>query len=177
MNDYNRYAADTVNKGQLFNVQNAQDVLNKNVGTANDMAIYNRNRQDKNLATNRAEAIGERSYINQAGQQNWQNKLTNQNIANSIKRNSFQDQLDIAGAKSGIGYKNMGINNEFTRDQNQAIQGLGTGIANTAMTAGYLATPNAKATATAPETQKPFNSDQDLYDTVPEGYKVRSKYY
>lgn len=138
-NTFNQYAADTVNRGQLFNVQNAQDVLNKNVGTANDMSIYNRNRQDKNLATNRAESVGERSYINQAGQQNFQNKLTNQNVANTIKRNSFQDQLDIAGGKSGIGYKNIGMNNEFTRDQNQAIQGLGKGIGDTAMTAGYLA--------------------------------------
>ena len=60
-------------------------------------------------------------------------------MANTIRRNSFQDQLDIAGGKSGIGYKNIGMNNEFTRDQNQAIQGLGKGVADTAMTAGYLA--------------------------------------
>jgi hypothetical protein len=138
MNVYNQYAADTVNKGQLFNVQNAQNVTNQNTDTLNKSAIYNRNRQDDIASKIRADKVGERSYINQAGQQNWQNKLTNQNIANTIKRNSFQDQLDIAGGKSGIVYKNIGMNNEFTRDQNQAIQGLGKGVADTAMTAGYL---------------------------------------
>jgi hypothetical protein len=138
MNVYNQYAADTVNKGQLFNVQNAQNVANQNTDTLNKSAIYNRNRQDDIASKIRADKVGERSYINQAGQQNWQNKLTNQNIANTIKRNSFQDQFDIAGGKSGIGYKNIGMNNEFTRDQNQVIQGLGKGVADTAMTAGYL---------------------------------------
>lgn len=174
-NTFNQYAADTMNRGQLFNVQNAQDVLNKNVGTANDMSIYNRNRQDKNLATNRAESVGERSYINQAGQQNWQNKLTNQNIANTIKRNSFQDQLDIAGGRSGIGYKNMGINNEFTRDTNQAIQGLGKGIGDTAMTAGYLA--NRYPSSSQDTEEDPKNPGNDLYDTVPDGQKYRTKKY
>lgn len=174
-NTFNQYAADTMNRGQLFNVQNAQDVLNKNVGTANDMSIYNRNRQDKNLATNRAESVGERSYINQAGQQNWQNKLTNQNIANTIKRNSFQDQLDIAGGRSGIGYKNMGINNEFTRDTNQAIQGLGKGIGDTAMTAGYLA--NRYPSSSQDTEEDPRNPGNDLYDTVPDGQKYRTKKY
>jgi hypothetical protein len=177
MNAYNQNAAETINKGRLFNVQNEQNVANQNVGTANDFALKNRMRKDDLMSKNRSELIGEITRGNQVSQQNFGNKITSQNQRNQIESKILADKMDIAGAKAGIGWKGIGYGQQSAQDRNQAIQGFGTGIANTAMTAGYLATPNAKATATVPETQKPFNSDQDLYDTVPEGYKVRSKYY
>jgi hypothetical protein len=82
-----------------------------------------------------------------------------------------------AAAKAGVGYTGIDMMNTFARDRNQAIQGLAKGVGDTAMTAGYLSNPTPKSNVNPTETQKPFNSDQDLYDTVPEGYKVRSKYY
>lgn len=174
MNQYGQYAAGVMNEGQMANLKNAQDIMNRNVGTANDMAIYNRNRQDKLLSQNRAEQVGERSFVNQTAQQNFANRLASQDQTNKYRQGMFNNAMDLANARAGLGYKGIGYGQQMAQDRNQAIQGFGQGIANTAMTAGYLMDKdNTGQTTTKPGTSTPY----DLYDTVPYGQDYRTKKY
>lgn len=139
MNQYGQYAAGVMNEGQMANLRNAQDVMNRNVTTGNQFALENRNRQDRLLAANRAEQVGERSFINQAAQQNFANKMSSQSQRNQILGNAFANQMDLASARAGQGYKGIAYGQQAAQDRNQAIQGLGKGIGDIAMAGGYLA--------------------------------------
>ena len=152
MNQYGQYAADVMNRGQLFNVENAQDIANRNVTTGNQFNVINRERQDKLLADTWNRQFADRAAINQAMNQGFTNQLNSQAAANAIKGQGFQDQMSIAAAKSGLGFNAIDRRAQYTRDQNQAIQGLGKGIGDTAMTAGYLSSmyPDQPQTAAQP---------------------------
>lgn len=174
MNQYGQYASDVMNKGQLYNVGVAQDVSNMNTQAANQAQYANRERQDQLLTNRYNREFNERNFQNQTAQQDYTNQASEIARRNALQQQQFGNALDIAGAKSGIGFKSMDTRNQFVRDQNQAIQGIGQGIANTAMTAGYLMDKDNTGQKTTPGTT---STSYDLYDTVPYGQDWRNKKY
>lgn len=174
MNQYGQYASGVTNDAQLRNIGAAQDILNKNVTTGNQFALNNRDRLDRILSQNRNEAVGEINRLNSLAQQNYANKITGQNQINQIKGNIFANQMDLASARAGQGYKGIAYGQQAAQDRNQAIQGFGQGISNTAMTAGYLMDRDSKGQKITPETTQ---TSYDLYDTVPYGQDWRNKKY
>jgi hypothetical protein len=177
MNAFNQNAAEVRNKGQIFNIGNAQDAANRNVIAANQAKYSNQSRTDNILNDAYNRNFNERNFQNKTATDQYNLKAGEIGRRNSITGQTYQDKMGNAAAKAGVGYTGIDMMNTFARDRNQAIQGLAKGVGDTAMTAGYLSNPTPKSNVNPTETQKPFNSDQDLYDTVPEGYKVRSKYY
>jgi len=177
MNAFNQNAAEVRNKGQIFNIGNAQDAANRNVIAANQAKYSNQSRTDNILNDAYNRNFNERNFQNKTATDQYNLKAGEIGRRNSITGQTYQDKMGNAAAKAGVGYTGIDMMNTFARDRNQAIQGLATGVGDTAMTAGYLSNPTPKSNVNPTATQKPFNSDQDLYDTVPEGYKVRSKYY
>jgi hypothetical protein len=177
MNAFNQNAAEVRNKGQIFNIGNAQDAANRNVIASNQAKYSNQSRTDNILNDAYNRNFNERNFQNKTATDQYNLKAGEIGRRNSITGQTYQDKMGNAAAKAGVGYTGIDMMNTFARDRNQAIQGLAKGVGDTAMTAGYLSNPTPKSNVNPTETQKPFNSDQDLYDTVPEGYKVRSKYY
>jgi hypothetical protein len=177
MNAFNQNAAEVRNRGQLVNFETAQDAANRNTIAANQAKYANQERSDniQNNAYNRL--VNERNFQNKTATDQYNLRAGEIGRRNAITGQTYQDRMGNAAARTGVIYNGIDMMNGFTRDNNQAIQGLAKGIGDSAMTAGYLANPTPKANVNPTATQKPFNSDQDLYDTVPDGYKYRSKTY
>ena len=177
MNAFNQNAAEVRNKGQIFNIGNAQDAANRNVIASNQAKYSNQNRTDNILNDAYNRNFNERNFQNKTATDQYNLKAGEIGRRNSITGQTYQDKMGNAAAKAGVGYTGIDMMNTFARDQNQAIQGLAKGVGDTAMTAGYLSNPTPKANVNPTETKAPSNSDRDLYDTVEGGYKVRSPYY
>lgn len=177
MNAFNQNAADVRNRGQLVNFETAQDAANRNVIASNQAKYSNQSRTDNILNDAYNRNFNERNFQNKTATDQYNLKAGEIGRRNSITGQTYQDKMGNAAAKAGVGYTGIDMMNTFARDQNQAIQGLAKGVGDTAMTAGYLSNPTPKANVNPTETKAPSNSDQDLYDTVEGGYKVRSPYY
>jgi hypothetical protein len=87
-NVYNRYAADTMNDGQRFNIGAMQDVMNKNTAQRN---LYQRSNRD---------------YRNEMGQQDFQNQMNKASLATgqgqAAMQNNMQNARDVNQAIAGV---------------------------------------------------------------------------
>jgi hypothetical protein len=136
MNQFNQNAADVRNKGQMFNVGNAQDVSNRNVIAANQAKYSNQNRTDQILNDAYNRNFNERNFQNQTATNQYNLKAGEIGRQNDIKSQQFKDAMSQASAKAGVGYNAINMNNQFTSDRNQAIQGLGNAVSQGAMVYG-----------------------------------------
>jgi len=165
INEANRYAANTLNQGQMFNVQNAQDIANRNANLLNQSQWQNRQRQDQLLGQTWNMEQAERSRLNQIAQQDYQNQMASKNAYNEILGTQFGNQMDINRSRFGMSTAQMGQNTQTAQDRNQAIQGLGQGISNTAMFAGAYYNPTQ-------QTQQPQQPAPTGQSYVPSTYSV-----
>lgn len=141
--DWQNQRAATLNHANQFNLQNSQDIDNRNTSQNNQFSQYNQ------------------QYGNSMAQQAWQNQRQTQQdqqalqrYRDSLQQQQFNDQLGLASAKAGTGYQGINFLQQGTRDQNNAIQGIGNGVTAGAM---YYGQQNA-----ADQAQDNWEKDYEL---------------
>lgn len=121
-------ASQIANQGQLFNVQTAQDVANRNVGEANKFSLENRDRQDRLMQQNYGNQMGQTQYQNQMAQAlaEWNNQQKQQ--SNAGKQQQYQNQAAQVAGKSGVQQDWMKNDLANAQAKSQAIQGVGGAV-------------------------------------------------
>lgn len=133
MNNYLQGAADTRNRGQLYNVQTAQDVSNKNVGLSNEYNRLNQQRQDALMEYLDKRRLGERDYQNQIAAQQYQARAGEKQRQANLKTQIFENEMERARGKAGLGSAQVSNMMQSAADRNQAYQGMSNFIGNAAM--------------------------------------------
>ncbi len=133
MNNYLQGAADTRNRGQLYNVQTAQDVSNKNVGLSNEYDKLNQQRKDALLEYLDKRKLGERDYQNQIAAQQYQARAGEKQRQANLKTQIFENEMERARGKAGLGSAQVSNMMQSAADRNQAYQGMSNFIGNAAM--------------------------------------------
>lgn len=116
------------NEAARFNLQNEQDIANRNVIAGNDADRFNLQNRNTLLQAGYDNRFNERTAQNQIAQSqaNWQRDEKAR--LNELKQLGFNNQMGIASAKSGQGYQAMAMNNQATADRNAAIGGITSAI-------------------------------------------------
>lgn len=174
MNAFNQNAAEVRNKGQIFNIGNAQDAANRNVIASNQAKYSNQNRTDNILNDAYNRNFNERNFQNNTATNQYNLRAGEIGRQNDIKGQTFKDAMSQASAKAGIGYNAINMNNSFSSDKNQMIQGLGNAVSKGAMAAGlnssdepdYQTRPTPSRTTPAQGGQSNYSSNMSpLYQT------------
>ncbi len=118
------------NDASRFNLENEQDISNKNVTGRNDANKYNRERLDGLMKTLYDMRTKERDTQN-----NLIGKTSDWNAAERDRKDrltgkSYDDQFNKTAAVAGVGYKQDAAANSAAQDRNSAIQGFGNMGAN-----------------------------------------------
>jgi hypothetical protein len=125
-----QYAADQANRAQTYNLDRAQRVADANVQTGNDFARYNREMYNQGQGT-----------LFDARRAQKQDILSVEAARNAVLQQRFANDIAKAQGRAGIAQAGIQANNQFTRDQNQAIQGVGDAASKTAFMAGRYYQP------------------------------------
>lgn len=117
--------ADTLNAGQRFNVQNAQDVANRNTNQNNEFMVRNRSRDEDMQRERYQNDVRERDYQNAINEkrQNW--IQGQKEYRNSLSGKQFDDKYRLAAGRQGLAYKGMDMDYQTAADRNAMIQGVG----------------------------------------------------
>lgn len=132
MNSYMQNAANTRNEGQKYNVQNLQDISNKNVSQSNQYDQMNRQRQDAILEYLQKSRTAERDYQNNAAQNTYNNRANEINRNNALKTQQFNNEMSKASASAGVGYQQVNNIMQSAQDRNQMYQGAANTVASVA---------------------------------------------
>jgi hypothetical protein len=151
MNAFNQNAAEVRNRGQLVNFETAQDAANRNVIASNQAKYSNQQRTDNILNDAYNRNFNERNFQNNTATNQYNLRAGEIGRQNDIKGQTFKDAMSQASAKAGVGYNAINMNNQFTSDRNQAIQGLGNAASQGAMYYGTRS--SAKPTVTPDQGQ------------------------
>ena len=118
-------AANIGNQGLMTNSQNAQDVANKNTGTANEFAQNAQSREDKLLQQQFGNQMQQTQYQNSMAEAlaNWKDKQKQQQ--NDLKQHDFNNQSTILSGKTGVQQNYMANDLAHAQAQSNQIQGLG----------------------------------------------------
>jgi hypothetical protein len=136
-NQYLQGAADTRNRGQMFNLEAAQGISDKNVGARNQFAQFNRNADNNNrmnylnaLTGNMNKALGERQQYGQdmnqviqgVGNAGMAGYMYGQNQSNADRASSQQDRRAVY-ERTGF----WGTPQEYEEYRKRQIQDTGYG--------------------------------------------------
>lgn len=108
------------NRAQVMNLQNQQDISNKNTQLGNETDWRNREMYNQGVGQQRQEQVGERNYQNQRYQQ----RADQQKYLNQLKSQQYADQMNRASGMSGTFQQMNNANTQATADRNKAIQGI-----------------------------------------------------
>jgi hypothetical protein len=113
------------NDASRYNLENEQDISNKNTGLKNEGTKYNRERLDGLMKTLYDMRARERDSQNEiiANEANW--KKGERDRIDTLKDRSYGYETDKLGATSGVGYRQMENTTGAAQDRNTAIQGIG----------------------------------------------------
>lgn len=124
--DYLNQRAQLQNQAQIMNLQTQQDIANRNVQQNNDMTVYNQQNRNK---------LAQQAYQNTRDERNYQNSIAEQKAAwaaaekqrqNSLKSQTYQDQLSRASGMSGMYQAQNANTTQAAQDRNAQIGALGS---------------------------------------------------
>lgn len=144
--DYLQYRADINNRANLRNVENQQDIANRNTSTGNDYQWKNRGMQNTGK---------QQQYQNQRIKK--EDLLGTWRAKEDAKQRDFANKMDVANGKAGMQREWMNHNTGRAQDTNQAIRGVGDAIGAGAMYADYAGQKDQQQ-------QPPTNQAPDTWD-------------
>lgn len=130
---YENALAEMANKGQLYNLGEAQRVSDANIGAANQAAMADRARQDALLREQYGMRTGEQARQNQIieAQQKW--RASERDVLNQMKGQQFQNKMQRQGQLANVGSQQIANIQGAAADRNKAIQGVTSAIGSGAM--------------------------------------------
>lgn len=131
--DYLNNRSQLANQAQLTNLQNSQDIANKNVNQNNDMAVRNQNNANAIKTQNYNMARDERNYGNTIAESKATWAAQEKARQNALKTQGYQDKIARANGIAGIGATQMQQTNQNAQDRNAMIGAVGS------TAAGYYA--------------------------------------
>jgi hypothetical protein len=133
--DWQNARADSIYQARVMQEQAKQRISDANVAGRNKAATDNRDNHNALVGKQQNDDLERRRY--------WLDLLRHKN---ATKQQAFGNEMDIFKGKAGIANNNIDYMNQRTRDQNQAIQGVGNAVAGVAMYAdGKTKAPESKA--------------------------------
>jgi hypothetical protein len=121
--------AGALNDASQYNLRAEQAVSDANTQQNNRARYSERDRRDgllKYLHDNRRQ---ERDYQNNIAENEARWRRDERNYGNDMKAKGFDDDYRMTAGRQGIAMQGMDMNNQTTRDQNNAIQGVGNAAA------------------------------------------------
>lgn len=115
--DYLMNRANMSNQAQRENLAREQAIADANVSQRNRFSVENQNRYNELMA---------KKYNME--RQAREDKIAVEKYKEGLRQQNFANQMNTAQAKANQQTNMINYMNQFTRDRNQAIQGLGEGI-------------------------------------------------
>lgn len=124
--EYLNNRATLANQAQLTNLNNSQDIANRNIAQTNEFAVSNQRNKNANA---------QQQYMNQREERNYQNDLMKDQAnwaasekarQNDLKSQSYNDKLQRANGIAGVGAQQIQMNSQNAADRNAIIGAIGS---------------------------------------------------
>lgn len=124
--EYLNNRATLANQAQLTNLNNSQDIANRNIAQTNEFAVSNQRNKNANA---------QQQYMNQREERNYQNDLMKDQAnwaasekarQNDLKSQAYNDKLQRANGIAGVGAQQIQMNSQNAADRNAIIGAIGS---------------------------------------------------
>lgn len=117
------------NQAQMFNLQNAQDIGNKNVAQGNEFAVMNQKNKNALGQQQYENARGERNYADSQAEKLAQWAAQEKARQNDLKTQTYQNSIAKANGMAGLGGQQMQQTTQNAQDRNAIIGAVGSTVA------------------------------------------------
>lgn len=125
--------ANMLNDAERYNLGEEQRIADTNTSMLNDARYRERDRADDLKTRLHGMRVDERGYQNSIKDKYAGWKRDERDRADRLRQTGFDNKMNIAAGKQGLGFKEIDMNYQTAQDRNAAIQGVGN-----AATSGYM---------------------------------------
>lgn len=123
--NYLNKQAQARNEGNIFNIEQGQNIANKNVSQNNEAVMADRARRDALQKYSSEFRQGERGNINNMIMNKYNVKRSERDNQNELQQKMFNNRMDKQKGASGIAGDRIDLGTQQSKNQNQMYQSMG----------------------------------------------------